>query len=139
MISFSNEHKNILRAMGIAVVYLFGSRAFGTERADSDYDIGVVFEEPGMVTNRQLEVLNKLYSIFSDYLPDQLGGAHPDISLLQFANAALEMSAIDGIVLFEADPRYRVEYEEGVIERYDEYRHLQSFYEDATFTAFAAS
>lgn len=139
MVSFSNKHKNVLQAMGIAVVYLFGSRVLGTARTESDYDIGVVFKDPTAVAARQPEVFHQLYSIFSDYLPDQPGGAHPDISLLQFANAALEMSAIDGVVLFEADPRSRVEYEEGVIERYDEYRHLQNFYEDATFTAFAAS
>ena len=31
---------------GVAAVYLFGSVARGTDRADSDVDIGVLFEQP---------------------------------------------------------------------------------------------
>jgi len=90
-----------------------------------------------MIASHQLETYQTLYAIMSEYLPDLLGGTHPDLSLLQFANAALEMSAIDGIVLFEADMKFRLEYEEAVIKRYDEYRYLRNVYEEATFAAFA--
>lgn len=136
MISFSEEHKNALRALGVEVVYLFGSRVFETAHATSDYDIGVVFRDPAVIADRQLETLQSIYDIVSEYVPDQLNGTRPDLSLLQFANAALEMGAIDGIVLFEGDPAFRLAYEESVIKRYDDYQYLRNRYEEATFAAF---
>lgn len=137
MISFSKEHQDALRALGVEVVYLFGSRTLGTARDASDYDIGVVFKDPATIADRQLETYQALYTIVSDYLSDRLDGARPDLSFLQFANAALEMSAIDGVVLFEANPKFRLTYEEEVIKRYDDYQHLRNMYEEATFAAFA--
>ncbi|MEK7126039.1 MAG: nucleotidyltransferase domain-containing protein [Patescibacteria group bacterium] len=134
--TFSKEHQDVLRALGVEVVYLFGSRTLGAANDASDYDVGIVFRDPATIADRQLETYQTLYSIVSEYLPDQFGGAHPDLSFLQFANAALEMSAIDGVVLFEADPRSRLAYEEEVIKRYDDYRHLRNVYEEATFAAF---
>lgn len=136
MISFSKEHQDVLRALGVEIVYLFGSRTLGAAHDASDYDVGVVFRDPTVIAGRQFETYQALYAIVSEYLPDQLGGAHPDLSLLQFANAALEMSAIDGVVLFEADPNFRLTYEEEVIKRYDDYRHLRNIYEEATFASF---
>lgn len=135
--TFSKEHQNALRALGVEVVYLFGSRTLGTAQVASDYDVGVVFRNQSLIADRQLETYQALYAIVSEYLPDQLGNAHPDLSLLQFANAALEMSAIDGVVLFEADPKFRLAYEEEVIKRYDDYQHLRNIYEEATFAAFS--
>ena len=137
MISFSREHQNALRALGVEIVYFFGSRALVVAQDASDYDVGVVFRDPKTIADHQLETYQMLYAIVSEYLPDRLGGTHPDLSLLQFANAALEMNAIDGIVLFEADMKFRLEYEEAVIKRYDEYRYLRNVYEEATFAAFA--
>lgn len=137
MISFSREHQDVLRALGVDIVYLFGSRALGTAHDTSDYDVGVVFRDPEMIVGHQLETYQTLYAIVSEYLPDLLGGKHPDLSLLQFANAALEMSAIDGTVLFETNPKFRLSYEEDVIKRYDDYQHLRNVYEEATFAAFA--
>lgn len=137
MISFSEEHKNALRALGVEVVYLFGSRTLGTAHDTSDYDVGIVFNDPEAIADHQLEIYQTLYAILSEYLLDRLGSTHPDLSFLQFANAALEMSAIDGVVLFEIDPRFRLAYEEGVIKRYDDYRYLRNVYEEATFAAFA--
>lgn len=118
-------------------MYLFGSRALGAAHDASDYDIGIVFRDPTTIADRQLETYQALYAIISDYLPDQLSSVHPDLSFLQFANAALEMSAIDGVVLFEADLKFRLVYEEEVIKRYDDYQHLRNIYEEATFAAFA--
>jgi predicted nucleotidyltransferase len=137
MISFSKEHRDALRILGVETVYLFGSRARGTAHDASDYDVGVVFKDPTTIADHQLETYQMLYAIVSEYLPDQPGGTHPDLSFLQFANAALEMSAIDGVVLFEIDPKSRLAYEEAVIKRYDDYRYLRNVYEEATFAAFA--
>lgn len=137
MISFSKEHQDALRSLDVEVVYLFGSRTLGAAHDASDYDIGVVFRDPTVVADRQLETYQALYAIVSEYFPDQLDGVHPDLSFLQFANAALEMSAIDGTVLFEMDPKSRLSYEEEVIKRYDDYQHLRNMYEEATFAAFA--
>ena len=137
MVSFSREHQDALRTLGVEVVYLFGSRTLGAAHDASDYDVGVVFRDPKTIAGNQLETYQALYAILSEYLPDLPDGQHPDLSLLQFANAALEMSAIDGVVLFEVDAKFRLAYEEDVIKRYDEYRHLRNVYEEATFAAFA--
>src|SRR3989344_966590 len=133
MTSFSKEHQDTLRALGVEVVYLFGSRTLRTAHDASDYDVGVVFSDPTTIADHQLKTYQALHAILSEYMPDRLDGTHPDLSFLQFSNAALEMSAIDGIVLFETDPKSRLAYEEGVIKRYDEYQHLRNVYEEATF------
>ncbi|MBI5004202.1 nucleotidyltransferase domain-containing protein [Candidatus Kaiserbacteria bacterium] len=136
-IRLTTEVKEKLVALGVAVLYLHGSRARGTAREDSDYDIGVVFADPKKAI-LDMHQYGMLYGVLNDIYPDHIDGPKLDIALLQRANAALQMSAINyGIVLFENDPKVRADYEEGVVKRYDDYRFLQKEYEDATFAAFA--
>ena len=136
----SNEDKKRLQRLGVETVYLFGSRASGIAREDSDYDIGVVFRD-GVRTEKDAASLHgQLYNIFSNYVQDVPSGARPDIALLQNANGSLQMSAVaEGVVLFEADPVARANYEEGVIAIYDDYRPLRRMYEEATTVAFLLS
>lgn len=133
--AFLQKHKEELAALGVSVLYLFGSRARGVAFEKSDYDIGVVFAD-----NKSLDTAkryNDVYNILSDIFPDKIGGPKLDISFLREANAALQMSAIlYGKVIFESDPRFRADYEESVLKQYDDYRYLQKEYENATFAAF---
>ena len=134
----SENSKQELAALGVGVLYLYGSRAQETARSDSDYDVGVVFQDSTRA-NLDMDTYAALYTVLSTIVPDTLRGPKLDIAILQRANAKLQIDAIrDGLVLFESDPRTRADYEESVIKRYDDYRYLEREYEDATFSAFSA-
>lgn len=134
-ITISQKNKEKLEALGVSVLYLFGSRARGIVGEKSDYDIGVVFADIGK--DNAMERYNAVYDILSDVIPDIINGPKLDISFLQNANASLQMSAIRyGKVIFEINPRFRADYEESVLKQYDDYHYLQREYESATFAAF---
>lgn len=131
----TQKNKEKLAALGVGVLYLFGSRARGIAVEKSDYDIGVVFENYEKADT--MERYNAVYNILSGIFPDRIDDPKLDISFLQEANAALQMSAIlHGKVIFENDSRFRADYEESVLKQYDDYRYLQKEYENATFAAF---
>jgi len=135
--ALSEKSKEKLSNLGVGIVYLFGSRALGTALEKSDYDIGVVFLETKRGFTGGISLFAMIYEILSSEFPDQINGPKLDISFLQQANAALEMSAIrEGVVLFEADSVFRADYEEGAVKRYDDYQPLKGKYEEATFAAF---
>ncbi|OGG73193.1 hypothetical protein A3A38_04815 [Candidatus Kaiserbacteria bacterium RIFCSPLOWO2_01_FULL_53_17] len=137
-IRLSEKSKQELTALGVGVLYLYGSRAQGTAYENSDYDVGVVFTDPKKA-HLDIHSYNELYNVLSAIFPDMLHGPKLDIAILQRANAKLQMDAVQyGAVLFESDPRVRADYEESIIKRYDDYRFLEREYEDATFTAFSA-
>lgn len=133
----SENTKIKLKELGVGIVYLFGSRATGVALDKSDYDIGVVFVNSKTVLNNPGKIHSALYDILSNEFPDTFEGPRLDISFLQESNPALEMAAINyGRVLFESNPSFRADYEEGVIRRYDDYSSLKNEYEQATFSAF---
>ena len=137
-ILLSEKRKEELTALGVGVLYLYGSRAQGTARENSDYDVGVVFTDPTKA-DLDLDHHNALYDVLSAIFPDMVHGPKLDIAILQRANAKLQIDAIQhGLVLFESNPHIRADYEESVIKRYDDYRFLQREYENATFAAFGA-
>ncbi|HBB56476.1 TPA: hypothetical protein DEW47_02985 [Patescibacteria group bacterium] len=131
----SQKTKEKLEALGVGILYLFGSRSRGVALEKSDYDIGVVF-----INTKRDDTMKRhgiVYDILNDIFPDAIDGPKLDISYLQEANASLQMSAIQyGKAIFEINPRFRADYEESVLKRYDDYRFLQKEYENATFAAF---
>ncbi len=135
---FSNSDERKLAALGVGVVYAYGSRVRGTDREDSDYDVGVVFVDPRGAAY-DLKTYGELYDILSSVFPDTLHGAKLDIAFLQRANAKLQLDAINfGTVVFESNPRIRANFEESVVRAYDDYRFLQKEYENANLAAFRA-
>lgn len=52
----------LLRALGVRLVVLFGSRARGTQRRDSDVDVGVLMDaaSPGLLDRRRVEIADSL-------------------------------------------------------------------------------
>ena len=133
----SNGSISKLKNIGVRIVYLFGSRATGTALENADYDMGVVFSYDKKVSADRSSLFSAVYDILNNDFPDQIRGPKLDISFLQQANAALEMTAVlEGVVLFEDDPVFRADYEESVVKRYDDYLPLKRQYEEATFSAF---
>lgn len=133
----SENTKTKLKELGVGIIYLFGSRAVGIALDKSDYDIGVIFISPKVLSNGPSKNHLTLYDVLSNEFPDMLEGPRLDISFLQDSNPALEMAAVQyGKVLFQESPLFKADYEEGVIRRYDDYLSLKKEYEQATFSSF---
>ena len=104
------EIKKELEELNIGIVYLFGSRAQGLAKKDSDMDIGIVFREPVENTSL-LPIYEKLYSLF--LTANRKQKAEVDIVFLQSAPLALQFNAIQyGRVAYEISAKFRMAYEE---------------------------
>lgn len=91
----------------LVAVYLFGSVARGTERPDSDVDLGVVFGSHGKPTIEQLDRLAALQSTLSQVLGrevDLVGfdAAPPDL---------VHQAFLDKVLVFEGNHDARIEFE----------------------------
>lgn len=119
------EYREKLRQSGVAIVYLFGSRATGLKTRLSDVDIGVVLKIlPNGRDNRSL--YNDLYDVFSELYPVR----RIDIVFLQAAAISLQYSAIkDGKVLFEEDPTFTADYEWWVLNEYLDFQPVLEFFD----------
>lgn len=77
------------RELSIAAVILFGSRALGLARENSDYDFGILLSGPGMALrerNRQ-----KFFDSIYDILAKHIGGDLRGIDLVFLHEAPLEL------------------------------------------------
>jgi len=119
------KFKEKLSQLGVAVVYLFGSRSQGIESPSSDVDIGVVMKGPSPGEDTR-SIYDRLYPIFSDLYPS----AKVDIVFLQKSPLTLQFSAIqEGTVLFEEDPIFTADYEQQVINQYLDFRPLLDYFD----------
>jgi predicted nucleotidyltransferase len=90
---------------GIAAVYLFGSVAKGTSRADSDVDIGVLFERPPPLT-----VMGQPFAEEAD-LAERFA-RRVQIIVMNHAPADLVHRILrDGILVLERDKSRRIAFE----------------------------
>lgn len=136
-IHLSDKTKQTLNSLDVAVVYFFGSRSQDANLKFSDYDIGIVFNSFKQITN-SLDLYQKVYATLNTDIPDNISGPKLDISFLQTASPALQASAIKyGNILFESDPNVRADYEENVVQIYDDYLPLKREYESATIGSFS--
>ena len=136
-ITLTEDNKKALSSLGVAALYVYGSRARGVAGETWDYDVGIVFVDPADADD--IKKYLAVYQVLADIFPDTLSGPKLDMALLQRANAKLQFDAINhGIIIFEHDPRKRADFEESVLKSYDDYRFLQKEYEEANFAAFRA-
>ena len=114
-----------LRALGVAVVYLFGSQAEGIAGPMSDIDIGIVHERSGALNRNPGESYQALYDIFTDVF-DMQGFKDIDIVMLDHAPLELRFDVImHGKVLFETDPEFRSAFEERTVALYRDFKPLR--------------
>ena len=105
--------KKELEKLNIGIVYIFGSRAQGLAKKDSDIDIGIIFAEP-FENSGLLLIYEKLYSLFLTAYRKQK--AEIDIVFLQSASLAFQFNAIKyGKVVFEISSVFRASYEEKIM------------------------
>lgn len=89
----------------VVAAYLYGSRARGTARPDSDVDLGVLFSAP-----LERTLLAQPYLLEAD-LSDVLGLAVQVVELNDAPADLVHRVLRDGVLLLEADPRGRVRFE----------------------------
>ncbi len=127
------EFKEKFKRLGIAIIYLFGSKVTGGSNRLSDIDIGVVFKDFSLITDTRTSY-NALYVLFSELYPNST----TDIVILQKVPSTLQYSAIkDSKILFEEDPIFTADYEYGVINQYLDFRPVLDFFDHVGMERYA--
>lgn len=103
----------LLRSLGAAAVWLFGSRARGDARPDSDADVAVLLRtsapDPGLLAQGQLAVA----------LGEVLDAPAVDVVVLDRASLALRGRVLtEGRLLWSADDPRRVRFTVETLSRY---------------------
>ncbi|MCX6089085.1 MAG: nucleotidyltransferase domain-containing protein [Candidatus Atribacteria bacterium] len=114
--NFQNE----LKKLNISLVYLFGSSVTGTQRENSDIDIGVVFEKPDYLQN-SLRIYEELYALFSRVFPKR----EVDIVFLERASLPFQFEVITtGKILYSISEKFAFHYKEKIIKEYVDFKPL---------------
>jgi uncharacterized protein len=117
----------IFRKHSVAVAYLFGSHAEGVEDALSDLDLAVLYSKPP--ENR--DWLERWQGLVDEIEP-LISPTKLDLVFLQRAPILLQWQAISkGKVLYSADERFRLDFEEQVIGEWLDFSEwLKEFHRD---------
>ena len=133
-IKLTSEAKKQLRDLGVVALYLFGSRAQGTEGLLSDYDFAVLLKEVGHKRGNAL--YDKLYDLLSPGCPRMLDNDVIDIVFLRDVSLELQFHVIRyGQVLFDTDSRVRVKFEEQTTLKYCDFKPLLNMFDQAVLEA----
>lgn len=128
----------VCRRHGLALVYLFGSRAGDAARLLAgeqvevddplaDVDVGVVTMRPLPGPAERLEFYASLYNDLVDFFAPY----HLDLVLLEENHSVFQAEALKGICVFEADPARREAYEMRILARAADFRpFLDLFYKE---------
>lgn len=109
------EEKNRLVSLGVEALILFGSRAQGVARVNSDYDFGVLLKDKRAARSheRRVEMYDALYDLLSRVI-NQL--VNIDIVFLDDAPAELQSHVTKyGIPLYEANKKAFLDFKERVM------------------------
>jgi len=137
-IEFNQKQKSQFKELGISIIYLFGSYAEGNQHPLSDIDFGIVLESPEKNKQNTKEIYQELYKIFNEVLPDnylkrrfELREHEFDIVFLQFAPPSLQLSAIQGEVVYEQEKKSRFSYQEQVMRKTADLKPFRELHQQA--------
>ena len=117
-----------LKALGVTLVYLFGSVAEGISHDLSDIDLGIVVQDPKMLDEHSFELYNELY----DILTEVLHGGELDIVFLQAAGLEVCFDAIGhGRILFATSSDARYAFEERTMILYADFKPVLDDFNEA--------
>lgn len=121
--TFSDTEQQTLKDLGISAVVLFGSRAMGTARKGSDYDIGVLLS----VRNaKRVEMYDALYDILSSKIQSLV---NIDIVFLENAPGELRAHVMKyGKPIFQASPNVFSNFRECVMTEYADFAPLREIF-----------
>lgn len=134
------EEKKIAASLGVEALILFGSRAQGLARENSDVDVGVLLHNPHVLKDRAQ--VNALYGVlYTDVLSPLAGRVVQrfcdiDIVFLQDEMVNLQLKyhvSKYGIPLYERDTRAFVDFKEDIMNRYADFAPLRRMFEKAIF------
>ena len=117
---FKKDTRKILKKLNISLIYLFGSSIIGTQRAESDIAIGVVFEKPEGIKNTMI-LFEELYQSLSQDFPDR----DLDIVFLDFVPLTLQFEVVTtGKVIYRVSREFEYDYKEKIIKEYIDFKPL---------------
>lgn len=124
------HHAPLLKQFGIAVVYLFGSRAQQIERSTSDYDFGILLSAPVPAGAQRRQIYDTFYELL-----DGLIGQPVNIDIVFLHDAPLHLRdhvIRHGVILFETDPVLRGQFHEHTINASADFAFHRQRFEEAT-------
>lgn len=121
--TFSDREQQTLKDLGISAAVLFGSRACGTAREGSDYDIGVLLS--GSI-QKKAEMYDALYDILSSKIQSLV---NIDIVFLENAPGELRAHVMKyGKPIFQASPNVFADFRERVMSEYADFAPLREIF-----------
>lgn len=130
IISQLKKTKNIL------AVYLFGSCVYGKKGKLSDFDIGVLFEDPREILadpKKSLAIYERLFDIFAPLVKEKKKSADKlDLVFLQKTPLSLQKEVLlKGKLLYSKDQEKLLNYKETVLLKYADLKPiLNQFYQE---------
>jgi len=125
--------KSKIGKLGVAIVYLFGSKATGRASPLSDIDIGIVLKSPASESDPRT-FYHIFYQLFSEVYPR----SKLDIVFLQTASLSLQYAVIkDGKILFEEDPKLTADYVNLVINQYLDFKPVLDLFDQVSMERYA--
>lgn len=121
-IQFTATEQTQLRALGVSVLYLFGSHAEGVASDRSDIDIGVLLQDPAVLSGDTMPLYLALFDMVSRRVPDS---DRLDMVFLQRAPLELRYDVVThGLPLFQVDEGARLDFEERTVIAYCDFQPL---------------
>ncbi len=121
-----------LRSLGVQALYLFGSRAQGTQGPLSDFDFAVLMDD---AHQRGDATYDRLYDLLTPLCHRTLENDVIDIVFLRNAPLELRFHVIRyGTLLYDGVPKKRAHFEEETVLAYCDYRPLLDMFDRAILT-----
>jgi len=135
-IKFSKDDEKKLRDLPVSALVLFGSRAQGIARENSDYDIGVLVSDHAVLENREKRkvLYNSLYDILSTNIAKL---TNIDIVFLEEMPAELKAHVVKNGQLIYGDPFAFANFKEREMLAYADFAPLREIFQRATLARIA--
>lgn len=133
LIKLTKDAEQKLRALGVAAIYLFGSRAEGIARPGSDYDFAIIMQDARKAIPYVDALLyNQLYDIINAAIA-QRDFQTIDLVFLQRAPLYYTMNVLKyGVLLYDGNSKARLQFEERARLMYMDFEPYRQELEKAT-------
>ena len=121
-----------LEGLGIVSVYLFGSRAQGVAKRDSDYDFGILLKDPSILRHGSMELYQKIYDLLQDRVQQRVD---LDIVFLDTAPNQLRYQVFRyGEVLYDGSALLRGKFIERTLEEHADFESYRRLFEESALS-----